>query len=212
MTRRERMEARADKRDEWAAGRAEKAAGLHRQNEPYRGDHAFNTQPGHIPERARANARDVRALEHAQVAEEHANRAHGLRLQLDHAIYDDDPDIRERLTERIAVLEAQRDRMKARNAEYRKEHRAELKGATKYERNQAVPYPTWQVTNLGANIRRNVQRLEALDSPIFHAQLRTIEARHNGECEACDDAIEAGELISKLRGAWLHKRCVEGAA
>ncbi len=200
MTRRKRMEARADKRDEWAAGRAEKAAGLHRQNEPYRGDHAFNTQPGHIPERARAIARTERAAEHAQVADHHASTAEGIRSQLDHAIYDDDPDVRERLTARIATLEAQRDRMKARNTEYRKAHRAELKGLSKYERNRTVPYPTWQVTNLGANIRRNVQRLEALDSPIFHAQLRTIEARRSGECEACDDAIDAGELISKLRG------------
>lgn len=115
----------------------------------------------------------------------------------------DDHDARERLTERIAELEAQRERMKAANAEYRKEHRAELKGLTKYQRDELIPYPGWALTNLGANIRRNKQRFAALDAPPV---IRTIAARRDGDCEACAERITAGELISKVDGVWVHHR------
>ena len=54
MTRRERLEAKVERRRDWAAGRRGQAADLYRYTDRYRGDVAFNTQPGHIPERARA--------------------------------------------------------------------------------------------------------------------------------------------------------------
>jgi len=158
-TTRERREARAERLKEWAEKREAKAEQLHARNEPFRGDIAFNTQPGRIIERERVNARSEKAWEHTQKAESMSQRAAGIESQLDRSIFSDDPDALERLTERIAQLEAKREAMKARNAEYRKAHRAELKGMTAYQRSQAVPHPGWEVSNLGADIRRNKERL-----------------------------------------------------
>ena len=62
-TYRERREARADRLRGWAAKRETDAATTFKQGERYRGDHAFNTQPGHIPERARLVKREDRAFE-----------------------------------------------------------------------------------------------------------------------------------------------------
>lgn len=148
-TRRERAEARAARRREWAAGREEKADALHHQNEPYRGDVAFNTQPGRIPERTRANRRAEAAWEHTKMAAHHAARADGIDRQLERTIFSDDPDAPERLRERIAGLEAQRDRAKAYNLERRKAG--------------AETLPGYVLTNLGANIRRLRARLEAIE-------------------------------------------------
>ncbi len=205
-TRRERMEARAGRREDWAGGRREKAAALHKQDEHYRGDYAFNTQPGHIPERARVNARSQRAFEHSNVAESHDAKAVGIRRALCTSIFSDDTDARERMEAKIVKMEAQRDCQKAANAAYRKEHRAALKAMTKYERDCAVPFPPYSLTNLGTNIRRFKQRLAALDQP---AVIRTIEARRGGDCDECSEPIEAGTLISKVEGVWIHAHHTE---
>lgn len=77
--RQEAADRRADKYEEWAAKRRERAAGLHKQNDPYRGDIAFNTQPGHIPERARAIRRTEKAWEHSETAARFEAKAENLR-------------------------------------------------------------------------------------------------------------------------------------
>lgn len=162
-TYRERREAKAARLQEWAAKREARAAAVFKSNEPFTSDYAFNTQPGHIPLRARIIRQEDRAYESLQKAERMNSRAEGILAAADHAIYSDDPDAVERLTERVAALEAQRDRMKAANAAYRKEHRAELKAMTAYERHQAVPFPAYALTNLSGNIARNRKRLQALE-------------------------------------------------
>lgn len=70
---------RADKYEEWAAKRREKAAALVAHNEIYTKDYAFNTQPGHIPERARVIAREDQAYEHVKVAKKFEAKAKALR-------------------------------------------------------------------------------------------------------------------------------------
>lgn len=162
MTYRDRRLAKAERLTEWAAKREDKAAELHARNEPFRGDHAFNTQPGHIPERARVIARTERAWEHQNKAREMSSRAAGILAAADRAIYSDDPDAIEALEARIGELEAKRDRMKTRNAAFRKEHRAELKTMTPYQRNQAMPFQSFELTNLSGNIKRNRDRLAQL--------------------------------------------------
>lgn len=76
-TYRERREARAERLRGFAEKREATAAATFKSHEQYRGDHAFNTQPGHIPERARVIAREDRAHESLQKArmarEEHMN-------------------------------------------------------------------------------------------------------------------------------------------
>jgi hypothetical protein len=77
--RQEAADHRADKYEQWAEKRKAKASSLLRANEPYRGDHAFNTQPGHIPERARAIRRSEQAYEHMNTAEAFEAKAERLR-------------------------------------------------------------------------------------------------------------------------------------
>ena len=76
---REGANERAEKYDEWAVKQREQAAALVARNEIYTKDYAFNTQPGHILERARVIAREDRACEHIQTAERFEAKAKALR-------------------------------------------------------------------------------------------------------------------------------------
>jgi DNA repair exonuclease SbcCD ATPase subunit len=164
MTYRDRREARAERLNGWAGKREASAAAVFKEREQYRGDHAFNFQPGHIPERARLIAREDRAFESLNKADSMRSRADGIEGQLATSIYDDDLDAIEQLRDRITRLEAERDAAKAANAAYRKEHKAELKAmASAYERDQAVPYPGYHFQNLSGNIGRQRDRLARLE-------------------------------------------------
>ena len=127
MTYRDRREARAERLRGWAGKREQSAAAVFKAGEPFTSDIAFNTQPGHIPFRARLIAREDRAYASTVKAASMRSRADGIEDQLDTSIYDDDPDAIEQLRARIARLEAERDAAKTANAAYRKEHKAELK-------------------------------------------------------------------------------------
>ena len=164
MTYRERREAKAERLRGWAEKRTTQATAALATGDKYRGDHAFNTQPGHIPERARLIARQDRAFESLKKAQGMNSRAAEIERQAEHAIYSDDPDAIERLTEKIAGLEADRERRKARNAAFRTAHRAELKALpSAYERDQAMPHRAYELQNLGGNITRCRQRLIGLE-------------------------------------------------
>ncbi len=180
MTYRERREAKADRLREWADKREHKAGELEARNAPYRGDIAFNTQPGHIPERARVIRRSEKAYEHANKAREMRRRADGIEAAADRAIYSDDPDAIDALRARIGELEAERDRWKAYNAACRKagrctadalaclddKQRAEMVSlarvaAFQIRANGAAP--AYLSSNLSGNINRNRKRLEMLE-------------------------------------------------
>lgn len=163
MTYRERRERRAENYRAWAAKREQTAAAVFKADEHYTSDHAFNTQPGHIPERARLIKRHDRQHESLTKAASMRSRADGIEDQLATSIYDDDEDAIPRLRERIERLERERDAAKAKNAEYRKAHKAELAGMTPYQRGQAVPYPSYHFQNLSGNINRQKQRLARLE-------------------------------------------------
>jgi hypothetical protein len=163
MTYRERREARAERLRGWAEKREAAAAAVFKAGEPFTSDYAFNTQPGHIPFRARLIAREDRAHESLAKAQRMEARADGIEDQLATAIYSDDEDAIPRLRERIAKLEAEREQCKALNAAYRKEHKAELAAMTPYQRNQAVPFPSYHLTNLSGNISRQRKRLAQLE-------------------------------------------------
>jgi len=77
--RQEAADRKADKYDEWATKRRIKASALHKQNEPYRGDIAFCTQPGRFPLRDKVNRRSEKAWEHSKTAQTFEHRAAGLR-------------------------------------------------------------------------------------------------------------------------------------
>jgi hypothetical protein len=169
MTYRERREAKAERLHGWAAKREADAAAVFKRHEVYRGDTAFNTQPGHIPLRAQVNRQDERAYESSQKAHRMESRASGIESQLVGAIYSDDPDAIPALEARLAKLEAKRNAIKADNAAFRKAVKAA--GVTK----AGMPY-SWQggkfqghtlhadfeLTNLSGDIARNRKRLEEL--------------------------------------------------
>jgi uncharacterized protein DUF3560 len=163
MTYRDRREARAERLRGWAETRTERAEAVFKAGEPYTSDLAFNTQPGHIPFRARLIAREDRAYESLGKAASMRSRADGIEGQLAGAIYEDDPDAAEQLRARITRLETERDDAKAVNAAYRKEHKAELKAMTPYQRDQAMPYPGYHFQNLSGNLSRQRARLARLE-------------------------------------------------
>jgi len=219
MTYRERREARAERLKEWAAKRETKAAAVFKAGEHYRGDYAFNTQPGHIPERARLIAREHRACESLEKARSMSSRAAGIADQLDRSIYSDDPDAKEQLEERIASLEAERERVKAYNASCRKGARdiALLDDAQKRDIIgiiQVQPYackggafPSYHLSNLSGNIKRNKDRLATLGRPtvpVYYAA-----AKYAGTCTACALPTEKGApiLYNKAEHTVMHETC-----
>lgn len=70
---------KADRLEEWAAKREARASATLNSHSEIRHDIAFNTQPGHIPFRARMIAADDRAFESLNVATGFRNRAESLR-------------------------------------------------------------------------------------------------------------------------------------
>jgi len=187
MTRRERLENKVAKRLEWAAGRRSKAAGLDARNKPFEGDIAFNTQPGHIPERARVIARTEKAFGHREMATHHEAKADGLAHAIERSIFSDDPDAVEAITAKIAGLEAERDRRKAINKEIRKgpvfearltaagiqltdDDKAELLKTLKYspyhcDKKTGLPvFPGYFFTNLNGNISRLKERIKSIEA------------------------------------------------
>lgn len=171
------MEARADRLRGWAEKREAAATATLQASEPYRDDIAFNTQPGHIPERARIIAREHRAFESLRKAEGMEGRADGIERALDRSIYDDDPDAVERLQTRIAEQEAEAALHLAVNRAWRKANGdaaaflaalreispdGHQKIAERVVRTMSLcPWlrPPMDTTNLRASIRRDRERL-----------------------------------------------------
>jgi hypothetical protein len=106
-----------------------------------------------------------------------AGKAAEIDRQAENAIYSDDADAVERLTEKIAALEAKRARIKTVNALIRKvglvdageqltaEERAELLTLIRlcpYHHCETRGFPPYHLTNLGGNINRLKARLASL--------------------------------------------------
>lgn len=198
MTRRERLEAKAERRREWAEGRRTKAATEFAVGDPYRGDIAFNTQPGHIPERARVIRAGDRGIEHTQMAEHHESKAAGLEAQLDRSVFTDDADAIEALESRIATNEKKADRYAEINKAWRKGGMGAILAAglasealakTIAETMAVCPYlkTPLDTVNLRARIRSDKERIE----DVRRRQGRTAQAESNGgvSIEGNDDWI-----------------------
>lgn len=184
MSRRERLEARAERRREWAASREAKTAVVAREAEHYRGDYAFNTQPGHIPARARLIARQERAFGDMQMAEHHRTAADGIERQLDRSIFSDDENATERLEERAARIDEAADRMVAINRAWRKlpgddkaAKLAQLLSQGDMTKGEAMecgktfalchwqrqPFAPYEISNARARARRDRERTKAIE-------------------------------------------------
>jgi Domain of unknown function (DUF3560) len=175
MTYRERREARVERLREWAAKREQGAGAVLASHDVFRGDIAFNTQPGHIPFRARVSAQDDRAYESLRKAASMEHRADGIEGQLASSNYSDDPDTIEQLKVRLADLQAERNRIKAFNVSCRAGTRelsllterelATYLGIAKlcaYSLGKHGEFPGYHLTNLSGNIARKRERLAEL--------------------------------------------------
>lgn len=128
MTRRERMERRLEKRQEWAEGRARKAGSA--------SDRAYTLMEGltpgqpilvghHSEKRHRAHLAKIdsamrASVENGEMAAHHRAKASGIESQLESSIFSDDDDAIEQLQAKVESLEAERKRMRDINAAWRK--------------------------------------------------------------------------------------------
>lgn len=144
MTRRERLERRAQKRQEWAEkadGRAAERFDAARRAvegiEPGQpiivGHHSEKMHRGALNRHDRAMRR---GSEEAAKAKRHLRKADGIAHQLDRSIFSDDADAIEQLDAKVAALEAKRDTWKAWNAYWRKH--GTMKGAPGISDEQAA--------------------------------------------------------------------------
>lgn len=124
MTRRERLEARLERRQDWADKAAQRSQ-QHATTAHQMADAIPLGQPilvGHYSEkrdrryRERIGGHASKSVEESDKAAHHIARAGGIADQLDRSIFSDDPDAVEAIEARIAALETKRDAMKAANA------------------------------------------------------------------------------------------------
>ncbi len=182
-TYRERREAKADRLREWADKRDTKAAaGFKKANDI--ADMIPFGQPilvGHHSEgRARRDQDRIRSgmtagIENNRKAAEFRSRADNIEAAADNAVYSDDTDAIERLTERIAEREAERDRIKAYNATARKgepdgsllddkqrENLLSIAKVASWQLGKGGSFPSYVLSNLGGTIRKDKERLATL--------------------------------------------------
>lgn len=183
-TYRERREARAERLREWAGKRETRAAAdLDRAHtmaaaipfgQPILTDHYSAGRDRNYRDRIHNTQR--RGFESLNKAASMNARADEIERQAAHAIYSDDHDAIDRLRERIAELEAERDRIKAYNATCRKgstpdpsllddKQRRDLAVAQQYQPHACKNgrFPGYGLSNLSGNISRQRKRLAQLE-------------------------------------------------
>jgi hypothetical protein len=114
--------------------------------------------------RARIFDRADASVEHRRKAEAMASKAENIDRAAARSIYSDDPDAIEKLRTKLAKLEAERDNAKQRNAEYWREHKAEKKSLSAYQRDQAQPFRSYVGRNLSGLISSTRKRLTQLET------------------------------------------------
>ena len=207
MTYRERREAKAERYREWADKRDAKGDASYQASrdavahiplgQPVLVGH--HSERGHRADLKRAERAMDRSVENWSKAKEFRSRADNIEKQAKRSIYSDDEDAVDRLREKLEKMEAQRERMKAANAAYRKEHKEELKGMSVYQKDQVMPAPKWALANLGGNISRTKKRIEQLSANEGQGVGKVMTSRYDGECSECGAATAKGETITYYR-------------
>lgn len=185
MTYRDRREARIDKLRGWAGKREAKATGEFAaadslaerfpMGQPILVGHHSEGRARRDQDRITTNMR--RGIDDNAKAEAMRAKADNIERAAAHAIYSDDEDACERLREKIAALEAKRDRYKAYNASCRQRRtagdtallddaqRAELLSIARncpYQLGKHGEFPGYATSNLGATINAARKRLDKL--------------------------------------------------
>ena len=123
MTRRERLEAKLEKRREWADKAEARASDRFKKADSYVAGIPMG-QPilvGHHSEKRhrkaieRCHANGFKGVEELKLAKHHESKADGLECQLDTCVFSDDPDAIEALTAKIEAAERKQEQYKAIN-------------------------------------------------------------------------------------------------
>jgi hypothetical protein len=183
MTRRERLERKLEKRQEWAEARKARAAARFQaahnatagipMGQPILIGH--HSESRHRAALARSDANMRAGCESSDMAKHHESKAAGLEAQLEGSIFSDDEDAIEQLEAKIAVLELERDRIKAYNASCRKgtpdesllddAQRADLhvvRRVCPYQLGKNGSFPGYKLQYVGAGIKRAKERIEQI--------------------------------------------------
>jgi hypothetical protein len=183
-----------ERRREWAAGRRDKAAAAFSEARRISDAIPFG-QPilvGHHSERhARRDAERIwngmgKGCASLDMAKHHESKAAGIEAQLERSVFSDDPDAIEALQAKIAKEREQLERMKACNKIVRKFKTDKPAGiaalaaigfsptlaANAFEPDFCgrLGFPSYALTNLGANIRRMEGRIEDITRRQQHAE------------------------------------------
>jgi len=182
MTRRERLESRMARREEWA----EKAHA--RSSASYQTSHnlvagipmgqpvlvGHHSEGRHRRTLERSDNAMRRSVNEQHLVEHHESKAAGISAQLEHTIFSDDDNAIEALEQRIAENEAKRNRMKKVNALYRKTDIEGLKAlGVDYDELKArleelgawfgkAPHMPFELSNLGQRIKADKMRVEQI--------------------------------------------------
>ena len=193
MTRRQRLEAKVARREEWADKADARRDAAHAGVERIASAIPFG-QPilvGHHSERhARRDQERIRsgmdrALAESKLADHHRSKASGLEAQLDRSVFSDDENAVAALEARITEREAECARRKAVNAAWRKlgdgsklEKLAQLAASNVVTPAEALeisrffalchweenPYPAYANTNARSAIRRDRERIAEIQA------------------------------------------------
>lgn len=176
---RERLENRADRREEWAESRDRKAEeswdasrravdGIPLGQPILVGHHS---ERGHRKAIDTAQRKATESVEHLAMSRRHDQAADTIRRQLRTSIYDDDEDAIEQLTWKLEELESERERIKDLNRRIRKGEPMETLGLTDSEKRDLQyaaqwhgrnTFPSYVLQNIGGNINRTKQRVARL--------------------------------------------------
>lgn len=204
MTRRERLEAKLEKRREWADKAGERASARFKKADSYV-DGIPMGQPilvGHHSEKRhrkaieRCHANGFKGVEELKLAKHHESKADGLECQLDSCVFADDPDAIEALTAKIEAAERKQEQYKAINRAVKAKPRCQptpekiaalvALGLTEANAQEAFKpdiygrygIPSYALQNNNANIRR--MRLRIKDVQRRQAKQAAADASENG--------------------------------
>lgn len=241
MTHRERLERKRDRRLAWAEKRETKADAAHARVHEIADQIPFG-QPilvghhseGHARRDQERMEKGMRAsIDNSRAAADHQSKADGLDRQLRTSVFSDDEDAIERLTEIVAKLEAERDRIKAYNASCRRgspdatlldeKQQADLKSTaahSAYLLGENGAFPAYHLSNLGATIRQKKEHIKQItgrremEAAGTRDRGRMMLSRYVGTCADCGGGIERGAPIIWHRSTReaVHATCPEVAA
>jgi len=230
-TRRARLERKLEKREEWAQAADRRSAQSFKASWDYFSARPAG-QPYHTSElasRDRAFKQEEKSFAEADKAEHHRRKAEGLKHQMEHTIYSDDPDAIERIREKIEKVRAEVEYIKDFNKQSRKEKWNAAAAREHYKSNPPQglasgvrapwanteswgQYYPYELSNRNQELNRlkkrieNIQSRQERQSAADNAGGLNIETRPDGYKSVTFSEFPGREIIDELKKAGFHWR------